>query len=324
MIFKKIIEKLNSKLNDYGTCIILDSSNLVKLDKKSFYSIADKKTKKIGFVDGGNAEIIGGANFSLQLIRIYAVVFEEDKRVKQNKQEFYLLITAKSSKDKIVYETEAFNTYLRLDKEFDAFDKELSEPGHKAEPGRIAESARKISEYKIAQELLNDLDSGDLLIRDGDLIEGTTTERKQIEELKEKSIAKGVVVAGLSKTTSLLTDSGNSAAAVLNKIGPECAWYYPATNNTGFVKLNKNSNYVFRLDFFIPDKLADVLGGLKANSRDACFLGYPYGLIDADRFARVSTKEKERLKLVLMSKGGEHFRAHLASIDAHEILNKVV
>jgi len=74
-MFKKIIEKLNTTLNDHGTCIMLDSSNLVKLDKSSFYSIADKKVNRIGFVDGGNAEIIGGANFSLQLIRIYTLDF---------------------------------------------------------------------------------------------------------------------------------------------------------------------------------------------------------------------------------------------------------
>lgn len=324
MIFDSIIDHLTGKLNDHGTCILLDSATAVKLDKSQFYSIADKQSKKVAYVDGGNAEIIGGANFSLQLLRIYSVIFENNKRIKQNKTEFYFLVTAKNKDGKIIYDTEAFNTHLRIDKEFDAFEGKLSENGHKAEPGKIAESARKISELKIAAEMIDELEKGDIIIRDGDLIEGTEQEKRQIETLREKAMQKCVAVSGLSKTTSLLTDSGNSAAAVLNKIGPECAWYYPATNNTGFVKLNKNSNYVFRLDFFIPDKLADILGALKAGSKDACFIGYPYGLIEADRFARVSTKEKERLKLVLMSKGGESFRAHLASIDAHEILNKII
>jgi len=324
MMFKTIIEKLNIKLNDHGNSIILNNSTAVKLDKKSFYSIVDKSVNKVAFVDGGNAEIIGGGNFSLQLLRIYYAVFENNKRIKQNKTEFYLLVTAKNKNGRIFYDTEAFNTHLRIDKEFNAFGEGISEQGHKAEPNKIAESARKIAELKIAAELVSELDSGDMIIRDGDLLEGTEQEKRQIENLKEKSGEKQVVVAGLSKTTSLLTDSGNSVSAVLNKIGPACAWYYPATNNVGFVKLNKNANYVFRLDFFVPDKLADVLGALKANSRDACFIGYPYGLIDADRFARVSTKEKEKLKLMLMSKGGENFRAHLASIDAHEILNKIV
>lgn len=323
-MFKTIIEKLSTKLNDHGKSIILNNSTAIRIDKSQFYSIADKSVKKTAFVDGGNAEIIGGGNFSLQLLRIYSGIFENNKRVKQNKTEFYLLVTAKHQKGRIWYDTEAFNTHLRIDKEFRAFEEGLSEQGHKAEPNKIAESARKIAELKIAAELVSELEAGDIIIRDGDLLEGTAQEKEQIEKLKEKSSKKGVIVAGLSKTTSLLTDSGNSASAVLNKIGPNCAWYYPATNNVGFVKLNKNSNYVFRLDFFIPDKLADILGGLKANSRDACFIGYPYGLIDADRFARVSTKEKEKLKLMLMSKGGENFRAHLASIDAHEILNKIV
>lgn len=324
MIFDSIIDHLTGKLKDHGTCILLDSTTAVKLDKSQFYSIADKKTGKAAFVDGGNAEILGGANFSLQLIRVYYSIFEKNKRIKQNKTEFYLLVTAKNKEGKIKYETEAFNTHLRIDKEFNAFEPGLSENSHKAEPGKIAESARKIAELKIAAELANELDKGDMVIRDGDLIEGTEQEKRQIETLREKAMQKGVAVSGLSKTTSLLTDSGNSAAAVLNKIGPECAWYYPATNNTGFVKLNKNSNYVFRLDFFSPDHLSDVLGALKANSRDACFIGYPYGLIDADRFARITTKEKEKLKLMFMSKGGGIFRAHLASADAHEILNKII
>ncbi|MBW3002540.1 hypothetical protein KY338_05270, partial [Candidatus Woesearchaeota archaeon] len=184
MVFSKIIEHLNGKLNDHGTCILLDSTTAVKLDKNQFYSIADKKSKKVGFIDGGNAEIIGGANFSLQLIRIYYVIFENNQRVKQNKTEFYLLVTAKNKDGKIIYDTEAFNTHLRIDKEFDAFEGKLSENGHKAEPGKIAESARKISELKIATEMLNELESGDIIIRDGDLIEGTEQEKRQIEDLK--------------------------------------------------------------------------------------------------------------------------------------------
>ena len=223
-----------------------------------------------------------------------------------------------------MYTVDVFNTHLRVDHDFDAFDPRLSEQGHKVEPGKVAEVIRKMAELKIACNLVDVLKPGDMIVRDGDLTEGIDQEQGILKELKEKAREKQVLVSGLSKTTGVLTDSGNSAAAVLNDIGPSCEWYYPATQEIGFAKLHKNSNYVFRLDLFDTAELKKVLGILKRNSKDACFAGYPYGLIEADRHARISHKEKEQIKMMFAAKGGSKFRRYLSSKDAHELLNKVI
>jgi len=100
---------------------------------------------------------------------------------------------------------------------------------------------------------------------------------------------------------------------------PEGNWYYPCADWIGFAKFHPASKHVFRIDSF--GDVNQALGLLEQNSIDPVFLGYPYGLIDADKFARVSTPEAKQLKLMLMTKGGEKFRLYLASKDAHDILN---
>ncbi len=324
MIFDSIIEHLNKALNDHGKCILFNNSQVAKLDKKGFYGISDKPAEsKIAFVDGGNAELMDAANFSLQLVRIYYAVYQKNKRIKNNKQEFYVLVTAKNKDGKIVYKIETFNTTMKLEHEFDSLDNTLTEAGHRAEPAKIAEVIRKFAELKTAARLVEELDSGDIIVRDGDLDCCVTHEKEYYDLLKEKATKKGVLVCGLSKTTRIITDTGSSVTAALSAIAPEGEWVYPALPNISFAKLRKESSHVFRIDVFDYKHLEKILPLLKENSKDPCFLGYPYGLIDADRFARITHKEREQLRLMFMSKGGNKFRNYLASIDAHDSLNKI-
>jgi len=65
---------------------------------------------------------------------------------------------------------------------------------------------------------------------------------------------------------------------------------------------------------------------LKENSRDPVFLGYPYGLIEADRFSRISNQEKERLRLQLKLAFGRDYKRieeFENSLNAHDILDSI-
>jgi len=176
----------------------------------------------------------------------------------------------------------------------------------------------------MANEAVDALEKGDVIVRDGDLQSSITGEQKYYEQLFDKAKEKQVIVTGLSKTSSILTNTGNSVASALRAISPDCEWYYLATPFIGFAKLNKNSKHVFRLDLSNKDHIGNVLSLLKANSVDPCFLGYPYGLIEADKHARVSQKEQQQIQLMFLAKGGNKFREHISSKDAHEILNKII
>jgi hypothetical protein len=325
VVFNKIIQKLSEKLENKGKSIILDSKNIIEINKKKFLSISDENVPgKACYIDGGNAEILGAANFSLQLIRTYYAIYSGNERASNKKHEFYVLVSAKGENNKIKYEIETYNTHFRLEKEFDALDNSLATGGHKAEPSKIAEAIRKFAEIKMASEAIDELNTGDLIVRDGDLKSSITGEEKYYDQLFSKAKQKGIIISGLSKTTSILTDTGNSASAALNAISPDCEWHYQGTDNIGFIKLHKNSKYVFRLDVLDNTKLGIILAILKENSKDPCFLGYPYGLIEADRHARVSNKEQQQIQLMFLAKGGNKFREHISSKDAHEILNRIV
>ena len=64
------------------------------------------------------------------------------------------------------------------------------------------------------------------------------------------------------------------------------------------------------------------------NSTDYTFPGYPYGLIDADRLARITGAERGfycdvlRSQLATMGKWDKFYR-HVKATDAHGLLNKL-
>ena len=122
------------------------------------------------------------------------------------------------------------------------------------------------------------------------------------------------------------------------------AWYYnPIVDITHpdhraemyAVKLHPNSEYVFRLEILKDQaKMMDkkkqekCICSLAECSKDASFPGYPYGLIDADRFARVSGIEVCGHNLQFLSFAGssgvlKRLKKCLKTSDAHELLNKI-
>ena len=65
---------------------------------------------------------------------------------------------------------------------------------------------------------------------------------------------------------------------------------------------------------------------LSANCKDPVFIGYPYGLIEADKNARISNQEKDMLLTLFSTKFGkdwERIKESLSNIDAHEILDNI-
>lgn len=299
----------------------------VKIDKNNFNQITEieNKNKKIIFVDGGNAEIIKASNFSLQFIRVYYNVFEDNKKIKSKRYELFVLVKAVNKDDKIKYETEFFGNDLKLDLVFDSFDKSLREGENRVKISKIGEIVRRFLELEVCSTALNECD---VLVMDRDLEVNVTNEDKFFEKLYEK----GKIICGLSKTTSLITEKGNSVNALLNSL-KEGKWYYwplveSKETDIYFVKLNEKGKYCFRLDISkkVEYDINEVLSLLVEQSKDPIFLGYPYGLIDADKFARISNNEKMYLRTMFMTKFGkkwEKIRKYETSVDAHDVLDKV-
>ncbi|MAE43205.1 hypothetical protein CMO93_05515 [Candidatus Woesearchaeota archaeon] len=345
-IFNKIIKLVKDntfEVND--NCVKFSDSNYkaFKFDKNNFKIINNIDSKsKIAFIDGGSSEIIKSANFSLSLIRVYYGVYLENKKIKSGKKDFYSFTYAEDKDNELFYETEIISPNGKIipDKDdllLSSFDETIKQGIVRANISNMANLVRRFSELRIASVLTEQLESNDIIVLDGSLQCTFTNERKYMDELYQKAIGKNIIVCGLSKTTTLMTDRGNSIANALNKFGVTGKWLYnPVVEiksnehkaDMSFVKLHERSKHIFRFEIYKEqkEKLNDVVNILSSNCKDPVFVGYPYGLIEADRNARVSNNEKGMMQTFFSVKFGkdwEKIKDSLTSIDAHEVLDKI-
>ena len=212
----------------------------------------------------------------------------------------------------------------------------------------LASLARRLAEIRLATRIASDeLGPGDILVLDGSLQTSLDVERKYACMLYDTAVRKGVIVCGLAKTTRLLTESGEPLLARASEIAAKAGhdrWYVPVAEGmfgdglTSMLvaKLHPRSRFVFRIDVLcrqfrdMDDAQRNaVFWSLAANSGDAAALGYPYGLIDADKHAQVRKKEAAMYRRSLYSRmeGRPERRRmltrHPDSIIFHDILNRV-
>jgi hypothetical protein len=319
-IIKKILNRIEVLENDK---ILTENNNEFEINKENFSNINLIKTdKKVTFIDGGNLEILRSPSISLFFNRIYACTYQKNKRVKKYLVEFFLLITTKKIKDEIFFETEYFfvKNKINLQKyEFNSYDKTITQGNSRAKISIIGNVIRRFSEIILASEI----DETDYIVIDGSLEDKFTHEINLIKKIKKQ-------VCGFCKTNELLTKNGNTTTLYLTNNTDKKSWIYYLGNikymKTYFTKLIEKSKYIFRIDFMNTENTNEIISLLANNSKDPIFYGYPYGLIDADKFARVSNREKEQLMIKLRFMFKEKFEKLLPlihSLDAHSILDNI-
>ncbi len=324
-IARRIIEKINFHDSD---SILLDSSdaNNFIVNKDNFFSLSNvKSNKRIAFVDGGNLEIFASPSISLFFNRVYYTIYQKNKRIKNRLFEFFTLISSEKKEERIFFKTEYFSTKNKIALEefyFDSFDKNLVTGNRRAEISQIGNVIRRFSELSVINEI-----EADYVILDGTLEANYPYEKEILDSIKPP-------IFGLAKTTSLITSQGNSAAATISSMTKNDSWGYylgeaDAKSHDAFIyflKLSNKSDYVFRFEAKKQTEVNVVVSLLEKNSKDPIFPGYPYGLIEADMFARVSNKEKEALVLqlnILFGKDIKKIKPYLNSANAHDVLDSI-
>src|SRR3989344_365412 len=285
----------------------------VPFDEKNFHPLpSDKSTSAVAFVDGGQCELLKSSNFSLQCIRACAIVYDKGKRVHFERNEFYVLISVTPKNGQLKYEVSLLDDPLLLGGPFyfDLEEAALRQGVYKVPVSRIGDALRRFAEIKMAEKMAGKLASGDVLILDGDLRSVLEQERVLFEKLFTGAGEKGIIVGGLCKTSTLLTDKGNSWSGFLRKKSAAGMWYYyPSVRITNpshpvemyFLKLSPFSSHIFRFEIHRENNpsLSSVLSLLAVHSGDPVFPGYPYGMIEADQWARISRQEEMSLKTQL-------------------------
>ncbi|MBI2656641.1 DNA double-strand break repair nuclease NurA [Candidatus Woesearchaeota archaeon] len=309
-----------------------------KIDAKNFHQIRKSHAdKKIAFVDGGNAEIIGSAGFSLNLIRVCYAVYQGSKKISANKFEILAFVQAVNQDNEIFYKTTFFETKNPIGLEeisFSSFDHTLMLGVNRAEISSVANALRRFAELRLAK-LVADRKIADVIVLDGNLQSTLTNENSYLNQLYESCIESNVILSALSKTTSLFTDNGNLLSVVLGSISKLPLWlYHPIVeiSNTNhraeifFAKFHHKSRHIFRFEILNMQKMLaeDTVNILANHCVDPIFIGYPYGLVEADRIARISNQEKESLKTMFLVKlRNKNIEKYLSSVNAHEILDRI-
>ena len=155
----------------------------ILLQERTFIqSTGTGSSRKIAFVDGGNQELIGAPNFSVQLNRIYFNVFNETQRINQNELpqaiDFFSVTLLNLNDDSIQYKTLLFATnndfsdYLPIESHlsFDSTDRRLIRGTTRTDIKEVASVARRFAEWNYSHFIIDRiLDKGDVLISDGTL-----------------------------------------------------------------------------------------------------------------------------------------------------------
>ncbi len=315
---------------------------------------------KIAFVDAGNFELLRSSNFSVHLIRGYFSIFCKNQRVVPrvlpSKAEFFSVSLAKQSEGGISYEcalipvSELPSTFcLPRTFSFDSFDESLAaRQNFRASISVIGSAIRRYLEWSIAYEVIEkELQAGDMLLRDGTLEASVCGEDIYSKKAFDAAKRKNVSLCALAKTSAILTTTGFPLVSAVDELSKQnkiiSPWvYHPLCENKNPIhdaeiyvcKLHKDSARAFHFEADkssarIPETINSIFSQIAANSCDASFLGYPYGLIDADAASRISFKEagnyRAMLSSILQNKGALDTIEKLSgSIDAHDVLNDII
>lgn len=337
MDIKDVVEDVKrsiSESKEFGEQYVVSPGKKgVNFDENNFFGIAEKEMNvKACFVDGGNSEIICSSNMSLHLVRVCGVVFEGNQRKDIVKREFFVLVKSEVVEGKIFYKAQCYGEGFTQEFVFDAYEKSLRQGNFRVEISRIGECVRGYIEIDFMKKMIDEVEGIRFLIRDGLLSAEIVDEDRYFEALFEKAKEKKVAIVGLAKTNSLLTNGGEPAGYVLNRKCKLPSWYYfPVFENEKkfLAKLHEKSGYVMQVEIAgVKDgnSVNEVFSYLCFNSKDGVFLGYPYGLIAADKFARVSNDERDYYKTKLMVSLGKEWKdvkEMMSSKDAHGILDNI-
>ncbi|NOR85019.1 hypothetical protein GQ473_02790 [archaeon] len=309
----------------------------------------------IAAVDGGNIEIISAPNFSLSLIRVAANTYKNNKKIKlpfDNIMTFLCLTTSAIDQNKnIIYTTNLFPLNQKHEEfskkiktfEFNSFDPTISSNQKKADLTTMGSVTRCFLEWLLLEKLTDTLTNNDIIIKDGSLQTRIIGENKYSDPLFTKAMKKNIIVCGLSKTTTLLTDTAASLAEEITNLSKNTnhkTWvYHPVCDiehqnhkaEMYFVKLNENSKHTFRFEILKNQKqyANTTINAIAKNSNDISFPGYPYALIDVDRLARVRYNEIEHYRVLFMASAAKNpirnkILTSVSSINAHGILDRMI
>lgn len=163
---------------------------------------------------------------------------------------------------------------------------------------KSTERIRTLLEWDKVKYLISTLSEGDIILFDGSMISGViSTNKSFFRDLCRQAREKGIILAGLSKDTSLLKDNvpiPMILAGQMKKQNITSNWhFYYEEEKTFFVKFRKHINLIFRLDLILPKEVSaeEAIKLIASYCYNNGNLGYPYPLQWIHDQVRISEKQ---------------------------------
>ncbi len=337
-IIKSLSSLYNQEENNNVECITQGKNYISYVFDEGNIKIIPKphKSHLIIAIDGSSKPIISTPNLSIHLIRIHSSIYSQNKRINTPIEpiEYYLITYTDITKSKkLFYKTKihSLNQTTELffknqhDLEIDAFDKTLNNI-FKNKIDIVSDISRRLNEWRYIKFISQNLTlrhKNIIILLDGSLQETYPYEHETAQKIykyiDDSNKKLRINLLSLIKYSSITTTSGLNATTYLylkfNKHNKSYPLYYPdwiISNNPHhnarifFAKLHKKAERVFRIDYYKnnTDDPETLLAQLSENSNDLSLLGYPYALLEADRFVKITEKEitHHRNKLIINMK----------------------
>ena len=157
---------------------------------------------------------------------------------------------------------------------------------------------RDWSEWSAVAQCVEDAEPGGMVLADGDLQPDWRIESRWLAGLLEEAGRRGVLLAGVTKHTSLSWNGapllGQLERLAEESLGARQCWWVPVARTrpdvgpgiqVAVARLDPDARFSFRVDLPAGCEAEEALGSLSALCDDAAFPGYPYPLSVADRLA---------------------------------------
>ena len=157
---------------------------------------------------------------------------------------------------------------------------------------------REHGEWEMVADCVKVAGPGAMVLIDGDLRPDYRIPAVGVADVLGEAAAKGVVVAGITKHSSLSRGGaplvGQLELQAASTLGERSLWWAPVArfrSSTGLdvavvvARLDPDARFAFRVDLPASADPPTVLGAMSALCDDAAFPGYPYPLTVADRLA---------------------------------------
>ncbi|MFW6046185.1 MAG: DNA double-strand break repair nuclease NurA [Candidatus Woesearchaeota archaeon] len=304
---RRLVKLLKGELKrtDYKdkTKIVLDANNF-SLEKSNFNKIEKEFNKKrYVFVDGGNANIFSNGALSIDFLRVAKVIYKKENQLKLKDviRKDFILITKIKHKKYIVKLFDYESNKLVEEFEIDPNHPSLKYGRDLMPITSTASLIRRIIEIK---EFYNE-NKESILVIDGNLEYKKEPIKPYMKKLFKITDENSHNLVGISKTTRLITQTDEAIQSFLKRISLKNSYILSSElkdYNLYFTNFHPRSK-IFRTDIYKNNKESPetIFSSLNEISQDSSFLGYPYGLIKVDEFARITNREISLMKSFLNS-----------------------